>query len=73
MADKRDEKLTDDHSNAVMTHTSEGIPASDFIRSEYDIDLEPDMQRVSNNFCKDAWTPLNRNNLLAVILLCLLL
>ena len=30
MADKRDEKYNDDHSNAVMTHTSEAIPASDF-------------------------------------------
>ena len=34
MADKRDEKYNDDHSNAVMTHTSEAIPASDFIRSK---------------------------------------
>lgn len=52
MADKRDEKLNDDHSNAVMTTTSEAIPASDFIRSNNDIEKEPEMQRESKNFCK---------------------
>ena len=45
MADKRDEKYNDDHSNAVMTHTSEAIPASDFIRSKNDLEKEPEIQK----------------------------
>ncbi|MGW8028927.1 oligopeptide ABC transporter permease [Staphylococcus xylosus] len=66
MADKRDEKLNDDHSNAVMTTTSEAIPASDFIRSSNDIEKEPEMQRESKNFWQDAWTQLKRNKLAVV-------
>ncbi|MGC8171590.1 oligopeptide ABC transporter permease [Staphylococcus equorum] len=73
MADKRDEKLTDDHSNAVMTHNSEGIPASDFIRSENDIEKEPEMQRESKNFWQDAWTQLKRNKLAVVGMIGLIL
>ena len=66
MADKRDEKLNDDHSNAVMTTTSEAIPASDFIRSNNDIEKEPEMQRESKNFWQDAWAQLKRNKLAVV-------
>ncbi|MGW7781884.1 oligopeptide ABC transporter permease [Staphylococcus xylosus] len=66
MADRRDEKLNDDHSNAVMTTTSEAIPASDFIRSNNDIEKEPEMQRESKNFWQDAWTQLKRNKLAVV-------
>ncbi|UQW82791.1 ABC transporter permease [Staphylococcus edaphicus] len=66
MTDKRDKNLTDDHSNAVMTHTSEAIPASDFIRSKNDIEKEPEMQRESKNFWQDAWTQLKRNKLAVV-------
>ncbi|PTI06976.1 peptide ABC transporter permease [Staphylococcus xylosus] len=66
MADKRDEKLNDNHSNAVMTTTSEAIPASDFIRSNNDIEKEPEMQRESKNFWQDAWTQLKRNKLAVV-------
>jgi len=66
MGDKRDEKLNDDHSNAVMTTTSEAIPASDFIRSNNDIEKEPEMQRESKNFWQDAWTQLKRNKLAVV-------
>ncbi|MBM2658202.1 ABC transporter permease [Staphylococcus pseudoxylosus] len=66
MADKRDENLKDDHSNAVMTTTSEAIPASDFIRSNNDIEKEPEMQRESKNFWQDAWTQLKRNKLAVV-------
>ncbi|MBU6132232.1 ABC transporter permease [Staphylococcus xylosus] len=66
MPDKRDEKLNDDHSNAVMTTTSEAIPASDFIRSNNDIEKEPEMQRESKNFWQDAWTQLKRNKLAVV-------
>ncbi|MGW7917110.1 oligopeptide ABC transporter permease [Staphylococcus xylosus] len=66
MADKRDEKLNDDHSNAVMTTTSEAIPTSDFIRSNNDIEKEPEMQRESKNFWQDAWTQLKRNKLAVV-------
>lgn len=73
MADKRDEKLTDDHSNAVMTHTSEGIPASDFIRSKNDIEKEPEMQRESKNFWQDAWTQLKRNKLAVIGMIGLIL
>ncbi|MDW3921458.1 ABC transporter permease [Staphylococcus saprophyticus] len=66
MADKRDEKYNDDHSNAVMTHTSEAIPASDFIRSKNDLEKEPEMQRESKNFWQDAWAQLKRNKLAVV-------
>ena len=66
MADKRDEKYNDDHSNAVMTHTSEAIPASDFIRSNNELEKEPEMQRESKNFWQDAWAQLKRNKLAVV-------
>lgn len=66
MADKRDEKYNDDHSNAVMTNTSEAIPASDFIRSKNDLEKEPEMQRESKNFWQDAWAQLKRNKLAVV-------
>ena len=66
MADKRDEKYNDDHSNAVMTHTSEAIPASDFIRSKNNLEKEPEMQRESKNFWQDAWAQLKRNKLAVV-------
>ena len=66
MADKRGEKYNDDHSNAVMTHTSEAIPASDFIRSKNDLEKEPEMQRESKNFWQDAWAQLKRNKLAVV-------
>lgn len=66
MADKRDEKYNDDHSNAVMTHTSEAIPASDFVRSKNDLEKEPEMQRESKNFWQDAWAQLKRNKLAVV-------
>ena len=38
MADKRDEKLNGDYSNAVMTHTSDAIAASDFVAAKQDIE-----------------------------------
>ncbi|HLR18500.1 MAG TPA: oligopeptide ABC transporter permease [Staphylococcus sp.] len=66
MADKREETLRDDHSNAVISHTSEAIPASEFIRSENDIEKEPEMQRESKNFWQDAWAQLKRNKLAVV-------
>ncbi|WP_436860972.1 oligopeptide ABC transporter permease [Staphylococcus caeli] len=66
MADKKDVKFNDDHSNAVMTHTSEAIPASDFIRSKNDLEKEPEMQRESKNFWQDAWAQLKRNKLAVV-------
>ncbi|SUM75642.1 oligopeptide ABC transporter permease [Staphylococcus saprophyticus] len=66
MADKRDEKYNDDHSNAVMTHTSEAIPASDFIRSKNDLEKEPEIQRESKNFWQDAWAQLKRNKLAVI-------
>ena len=33
-----------------MSHTSEAIPASDFIRSNNDIEKEPEIQRESKTF-----------------------
>ena len=48
MADNKNENLNQDYSNAVMSHTSEAIPASDFIRSNNDIEKEPEMQRKQN-------------------------
>lgn len=44
MADNKNENLNQDYSNAVMSHTSEAIPASDFIRSNNDIEKEPEIQ-----------------------------
>ncbi|MCD8872260.1 ABC transporter permease [Staphylococcus gallinarum] len=66
MADKRDEKLNGDYSNAVMTHTSDAIAASDFVSAKQDIEKEPEMQRESKNFWQDAWTQLKRNKLAIV-------
>src|SRR5699024_6714117 len=50
----------------VISHTSEAIPASEFIRSENDIEKEPEMQRESKNFWQDAWAQLKRNKLAVV-------
>ena len=36
-----------DHSNAAMTHTSEGIASSDFVMRDLDLNREPEMQRES--------------------------
>ncbi|MGI2315548.1 ABC transporter permease, partial [Staphylococcus cohnii] len=66
MADNKNENLNQDYSNAVMSHTSEGIPASDFIRSNNDIEKEPEIQRESKNFWQDAWSQLKRNKLAVV-------
>ncbi|MCQ9293177.1 ABC transporter permease [Staphylococcus cohnii] len=66
MADNKNENLNQDYSNAVMSHTSEAIPASDFIRSNNDIEKEPEIQRESKNFWQDAWTQLKRNKLAVV-------
>ena len=41
------EKPFDDHSNAPMTHTSEGIASSDFVMRDLDLNREPEMQRES--------------------------
>jgi len=66
MADNKNEKVNKDYSNAVMTHTSEAIPASDFIRSNNDMEKEPEIQRESKNFWQDAWSQLKRNKLAVV-------
>ena len=61
MTNDKFEKPLDDHSNA-MTHTSEGIAASDFVIRDLDINKEPEMKRESKNFWQDAWA-LKRNKL----------
>ena len=47
MTNDKFEKPLDDHSNAAMTHTSEGIAAPDFVIRDLDINKEPEMQRES--------------------------
>ena len=46
------DKSLDDQSNAAMTHTSEGIMATDFVMRDIDLNKEPEMQRESKNFGK---------------------
>ncbi|WP_278926407.1 oligopeptide ABC transporter permease [Staphylococcus auricularis] len=60
-------------SNAVMTHTSETLTESDFVRSDYDIEKEPEMQRESKSFWQDAWLQLKQNKLAIVGLIGLVL
>ena len=64
MTNDKFEKPLDDHSNAAMTHTSEGIATSDFVIRDLDINKEPEMKRESKNFWQDAWARLKRNKLL---------
>lgn len=47
MGNEKFEKPFDDHSNAAMTHTSEGIASSDFVMRDLDLNREPEMQRES--------------------------
>lgn len=63
MGNEKFEKPFDDHSNAAMTHTSEGIASSDFVMRDLDLNREPEMQRESKNFWQDAWTQLKGNKL----------
>ena len=64
MTNDKFENLLDDHSNAAMTHTSEGIAASDLYR-DLDINKEPEMQRESKISGKMHGTA--KRNKLAVI------
>ena len=73
MTNDKFEKLLDDHSNAAMTHTSEGIAASDFVIRDLDINKEPEMQRESKNFWQDAWAQLKRNKLAVIGMIGLIL
>ncbi|MBX8993557.1 ABC transporter permease [Staphylococcus pettenkoferi] len=59
--------------NSVMTHTSEGIMADDFIRSERNLEKEPELQRESKSFWQDAWDQLRRNKLAVIGMIGLLL
>ena len=74
MTNDKFEKPLDDHSNAAMTHTSEGIATSDFVIRDLDINKEPEMKRESkisgkmherlkrNKLCnRDDW-PYTYNN-----------
>ena len=56
-----------------MTHTSEGIAASDFVIRDLDINKEPEMQRESKNFWQDAWAQLKRNKLAVIGMIGLIL
>ncbi|MGX0380203.1 ABC-type antimicrobial peptide transport system permease subunit [Staphylococcus auricularis] len=60
-------------SNTVMTHTAETLTESDFVRSDYDIEKEPEMQRESKSFWQDAWLQLKQNKLAIVGLIGLVL
>ena len=40
-------KPFDDHSNAAMSHTSEGAVGTDFVIRELDLNKEPEIQRES--------------------------
>ncbi|PNZ28359.1 peptide ABC transporter permease [Staphylococcus petrasii] len=73
MADKNFEKTFDDHSNAAMTHTSEGAVSTGFVLRELDLNKEPEMQRESRNFWQDAWTQLKRNKLALIGMIGLIL
>ncbi|MCH4475425.1 ABC transporter permease [Staphylococcus haemolyticus] len=73
MTNDKFEKPLDDHSNAVMTHTSEGIAASDFVIRDVDLNKEPEMQRESKNFWEDAWAQLKRNKLAVIGMIGLIL
>lgn len=66
-------KPFDDHSNAAMSHTSEGAVGTDFVIRELDLNKEPEIQRESKNFWQDAWTQLKRNKLAIVGLIGLIL
>ena len=67
------DKSLDDQSNAAMTHTSEGIMATDFVMRDIDLNKEPEMQRESKNFWQDAWAQLKRNKLAIVGMIGLIL
>ncbi|MCE5037667.1 oligopeptide ABC transporter permease [Staphylococcus auricularis] len=60
-------------SNAVMTHTADTITDSDFVQSNYDIEIEPELQRESKSFWQDAWIQLKQNKLAIVGLIGLIL
>lgn len=60
------EKPFDDHSNAAMTHTSDGVASPDFVIRELDLNKEPEIQRESKSFWQDAWSQLRRNKLAVV-------
>ena len=73
MTNDKFEKPLDDHSNAAMTHTSEGIATSDFVIRDLDINKEPEMKRESKNFWQDAWAQLKRNKLAVIGMIGLIL
>ncbi|GAA6823920.1 ABC transporter permease [Helicobacter pylori] len=66
MAENKNTFENNEPSNAVMANTSAGLMAEDFVRSNADIEKEPEMQRESKNFWQDAWTQLRRNKLAVV-------
>ncbi|MBO1199343.1 ABC transporter permease [Staphylococcus simiae] len=71
--DKRQTPLNGDHSNAIMTHTSEGIASTDFVMRDLNLDQEPEIQRESKSFWQDAWTQLRRNKLAVIGMIGLIL
>ncbi|EKU48079.1 oligopeptide ABC transporter permease [Staphylococcus massiliensis] len=59
-------KPHDDHSNATMTHTSEGIMDSDFVQSTRERVNDNEIKRESRTFWQDAWSQLKQNKLAIV-------
>lgn len=66
MAENNNNFENNEPSNAVMANASNAIMAEDFVRSNADIEKEPEIQRESKNFWQDAWTQLKRNKLAVV-------
>ncbi|MBF7019097.1 ABC transporter permease [Staphylococcus sp. 18_1_E_LY] len=66
MAENKNSFENNEPSNAVMANASNAIMAEDFVRSNADIEKEPEIQRESKNFWQDAWSQLKRNKLAVV-------
>lgn len=66
MAENKNNFENNEPSNAVMANASNAIMAEDFVRSNADIEKEPEIQRESKNFWQDAWSQLKRNKLAVV-------
>lgn len=66
MTENKNNFENNEPSNAVMANASNAIMAEDFVRSNADIEKEPEIQRESKNFWQDAWSQLKRNKLAVV-------
>jgi oligopeptide transport system permease protein len=66
MTENKNNFENNEPSNAVMANASNAIMAEDFVRSNAEIEKEPEIQRESKNFWQDAWSQLKRNKLAVV-------